>query len=107
VVASVHDGDTFRLSDGTSVRLQGVDANEMDGSCHNECAPMSATASRDYLSRMVLGRRVEIEPTGRSYNRVTAWVSVGGSDVSCALVTAGAAVIWRKYDRTGRLERCR
>jgi endonuclease YncB( thermonuclease family) len=106
VVTSVHDGDTMRLADGTAIRLQGIDANEMDGSCHNTCAILTARDARDNLERLALGRRASCEKTGTSYRRVTAWCSVGGVDLSCAQVRAGAAVRWARYDRDGRLNRC-
>jgi endonuclease YncB( thermonuclease family) len=104
IVTNVHDGDTFRIGD-TRVRLAAIDANEMNGRCHNECASMSPTASRDNLVRLVLGRRVECEQTGTSYNRVVAFCRVGRVDLSCAQVKAGAAIIWDKYDRGGAFRR--
>jgi len=77
-VVSVHDGDTMRCADGTRVRLQGIDANEMDGSCHHECASLSAIAARDYLGWLASGKTALCSPTGTSYRRVTAWCSVTG-----------------------------
>ncbi len=106
VVTSVHDGDTLRLADGTRIRLAGIDANEMDGSCHVTCAARSAVDARDNLRRLALGKTVRVETTGKSYNRVTGWVSVGGRDLSCAQVRGGYAVRWARYDRQGRLIGC-
>jgi endonuclease YncB( thermonuclease family) len=105
-VASITDGDTLRLADGTRIRLQGIDANELDGSCHVTCAILTARDARDNLARLALGRRISCEQTGTSYRRVTAWCSVGGMDLSCAQVRAGAAIRWARYDRDGRLIRC-
>jgi endonuclease YncB( thermonuclease family) len=105
-VVAVHDGDTMRCSDGASIRLQGIDANELDGSCHTTCAILTARDARDNLAQLALGRRVSCEQTGTSCRRVTAWCSVGGVDLSCAQVHAGAAVRWAQYDRQGRLLRC-
>ncbi len=106
VVVGVHDGDTMRLDNGTSIRLQGIDANEMDGTCHNECAPMSARDARDNLEALALNQTATCEATGTSYKRVTAWCSVGGRDLSCEQVRAGAATRWARYDPRGRLLRC-
>lgn len=103
-VTQVHDGDTFRIGD-TRIRLAAIDANEMNGSCHNQCAPLSADASRDNLARLVLGRRVECDQTGTSYNRIVAFCRVGALDLSCAQVRAGAAIIWDKYDPRGAFRR--
>ncbi len=103
-VTNVRDGDTFRIGD-TRIRLAAIDANEMNGSCHNECAAMSPTASRDNLARLALGQRVECEQTGTSYNRIAAFCRVGHTDLSCAQVKAGAAIICDKYDRDGAFRR--
>jgi endonuclease YncB( thermonuclease family) len=105
-VVGVHDGDTFRLDNGARIRLQAIDANERDGSCHATCAPMSAKAATDNLSRLALGKRVACEPTGKSYNRVVAWCSVGRVDLSCEQLRAGAAVYVARYDPKQRLVGC-
>jgi endonuclease YncB( thermonuclease family) len=110
-VASVHDGDTLRCVDGTRIRLQGIDANELDGSCHNRCAAVDALGAKHNLEKLALGKVATCVPTGRSYRRVTAWCSISGhgsrmQDLSCAQVALGAAVIWRRFDREHRLDRC-
>lgn len=38
-----------------------------------------------------------------SYNRVAAWCSVNGMDLSCAMVRGGYAVKLVQYDRERRL----
>lgn len=111
-IAAVHDGDTMRCDDGTRIRLQGIDANEMDGSCHIACAPLGAAQARDSLARLALRHEVHCTPIGRSYNRITAWCSVRMNlairrDLSCAQVTAGAAIRWAKFDPDGRLLACK
>lgn len=110
-VASVHDGDTMRCADGTRIRLQGIDANELDGSCHHECAQMPADIARAHLATLALGHKAACRPSGTSYRRIVAWCSVAAShgkaiDLSCAQVAAGAALIWRRFDPGDRLERC-
>lgn len=106
VVTNVHDGDTLTIADGTRIRLQGIDANELNGTCHTTCAILSPTDARDNLADLALGRKITCEKTGTSYRRVTAWCSVGGRDLSCEQVRIGAAVIWQKFDRGGRLLDC-
>lgn len=106
VPMQVHDGDTFRCASGERIRLAGIDSNELNGTCHTACAPMPARQARDYLAGLVLGKRVVCEPTGRSYRRVVAWCSVGRLDLSCAMIRAGAAVRWQRYDPEGWLKGC-
>lgn len=103
-VAAVTDGDTFRCTDGTRVRLQAIDAPETRGCRRGRtCAPGDGQASKRALERMVADRTLRCERTGRSYERVTAWCSVGGVDVSCALYRGGWAVRVARYDRDNRL----
>jgi len=96
-VATVHDGDTIRCADGTRVRLQGIDANELDGSCHTTCARLSADRARARLESLSLRQTLRCSPTGRSYRRVVAWCSVRLRgrmvDLSCAQVETGTAII--------------
>jgi endonuclease YncB( thermonuclease family) len=108
-VASVHDGDTFRCADGTRVRLSSIDTPEMPGACRagRNCAPGDPYAARDALAGMIEGRVVSCEPVGKSYNRVAAWCSVEGVDLSCAMLKAGHAVRRKQYDQAGRLCRGR
>jgi endonuclease YncB( thermonuclease family) len=103
VVQRVIDGDTFVCASGERIRLAAIDANELHGGCHNQCASRSAIEARDDLARLTLGRRIACEATGRSYNRTVAWCRVGRIDLSCAQVRGGFAVRWARYDRMGRL----
>jgi endonuclease YncB( thermonuclease family) len=103
-VASVTDGDTFRCSNGVRVRLSAIDTPEMPGSCQpgRQCAPGDPYAAKAALARLISGKTVRCEPVGTSYNRVAAWCSVNGADLSCAMVRSGHAIRLSKYDR-GRL----
>jgi endonuclease YncB( thermonuclease family) len=110
-VVAVHDGDTMRCADGTRVRLQGIDANELDGTCHTRCARLPADQARRHLSDFALGRTASCRPTGTSYRRITAWCAVAAPDgsaidLSCAQVVAQAAIVWRRYDPRHRLDHC-
>lgn len=111
-VASVHDGDTLRCADGTRIRLQGIDANELDGSCHHACATLPADMARDHLRDLVMGRSVACRSTGTSYRRIVASCSVIGPDgrridLSCEQIATAGAVIWRRYDPHHHLDHCR
>ena len=120
----VWDGDgPVWCAEGPHVRLSGVAAREMDGSCRsNQPCPDATTAqARDALVGF-LG-----VPTGRSMeghvllngpamrctsvgngvgNRTAAWcVSPVGGDVSCAMVRGGWALRWNRYWRGQECER--
>jgi endonuclease YncB( thermonuclease family) len=104
-VASVHDGDTFRCADGVRVRVAGIDARELDGSCApgHPCAsapPEQATAA---LDRLIDGQTLTCEPNGRTYNRVAAFCRrADGVDVSCAMLASGTVARWDRYWRGHR-----
>jgi endonuclease YncB( thermonuclease family) len=104
-VRYVTDGDTFRCADGTRVRLSSIDTPEMPGSCRpgRSCAPGDPYAAKAALERLIGGRTVRCEPAGVSYNRVAAWCSVGGVDLSCAMVRSGHAIRLPQFDIGGRL----
>lgn len=105
-VAYVNDGDTLRCFDGTRVRLAAIDAPEMHG-CHGRpgrvCVSGDPVASKRNLERLTLGRTLQCRQTGTSDNRIVAWCSADGADLSCAQVTGGFAVHWLTYDRRGEL----
>lgn len=108
-VRSVHDGDTFRCADGRRIRLNAINARELDGSCGtgHPCPRGSAEAARDVLTRAALGQRLSCVSTGSSYSRTTAWCARDdGVDLSCFMVRSGMAAVWSRYDPTGRLRRC-
>jgi endonuclease YncB( thermonuclease family) len=105
MVRSVTDGDTFRCTSGTRVRLSSIDAPEMPGSCRpgRNCAPGNPYAAKAALQRLIGGRTVQCEKVGMSYDRVAAWCSANGMDLSCAMVRGGYAVILAQFDRGHRL----
>lgn len=101
----VTDGDTFRCSNGTRIRLASIDTPEMPGSCRpgRSCAPGNPYAAKAALQRLIGGRAVQCQPVGMSYNRVAAWCSVNGVDLSCAMVRSGHAIRLPQHDRQRRL----
>lgn len=110
VLAAPYDGDSWTCSSGVKVRAAGIDAPELHG-CHGRrgrtCVPGDGQASKRALERMIAGQTLRCVSTGRSYQRTTAWCwSPRVGDVSCALVRAGVAVRWARYDKAGRLIHC-
>ena len=108
-VAYVHDGDTFRCTDGARIRLSAIDAPEMPGACREgrSCAPGDPYKAKAALESMIAGRTVQCMPAGTSYNRRVAWCSVNGADLSCAMLRSGEAIRLTKFDQSGRLPRCK
>lgn len=126
---ALHDVDgPIRCETGEKVRLAGIGATELDGSQRpgQPGVPGDGFAQRRIMARAMGavvasdGRSLEgylrfaqpialrCEVTGRSYDRDVAWCRLpDGRDVSCAAIVAGVAVRWRKFDRGGRLRRCR
>ena len=104
-VLYVTDGDTFRCTNGTRVRLPSIDTPEMPGSCRpgRHCAPGNPYAAKAALERLIGGRTVQCEPVGKSYNRIAAWCRVDGVDLSCAMVRGGYAIRLPKLDKGRRL----
>lgn len=112
----VWDGDgPIWCAEGPRIRLSGIAAREMDGSCSkgHPCPSASAEQARDALVRY-LG-----EPTGKSEHghiivkgpplkcssvgaaggkRTAAWcASPKHGDLSCAMAKSGYAAKWPKY----------
>jgi endonuclease YncB( thermonuclease family) len=92
VIAKVIDGDTIKLSDGTRVRLHGIDAPERN-------QPYGKKATRE-LTRL-LGSSVYVETTDTDrYGRTIAvlWTS-DGVNVNVEMVCKGAAWWYERYAR--------
>lgn len=115
---AVWDGDgPIWCEEGPRIRLAGIAAREMDGTCsrNHPCPAAAAQEARDALVDLV-GR-----PTGRGSqghvlvmgpamrcisdgsaggNRTAAWcVSPKGGDINCAMVKGGWAARWDRYWR--------
>jgi endonuclease YncB( thermonuclease family) len=104
-VRSVTDGDTFRCTSGVRVRLSSIDTAEMPGSCRpgRSCAPGDPYAAKAALEKLIAGKTITCEPVGKSYNRIAAWCSIDGQDLSCAMLRNGYAIRLTQHDPTGRL----
>lgn len=117
----VWDGDgPIHCAEGPRIRLAGIAAREIDGSCrpNQPCPRASAEEARDHLVQLV-GR-----PVGRSReghvlvrgaaltclsegdgvgSRTAAWCTTSaGVDLSCAMVRSGYALRWDRYWRGHR-----
>ena len=114
----VWDGDEpIWCKEGPRVRLAGIAAREMDGSCRTNqpCPQASAIITRDALVRLVgtktgVGRNGHILVRGPAMrcqsngaaggSRTAAWcVSPQSGDVNCEMVRGGWALRWDRYWR--------
>ncbi|MES2902982.1 MAG: hypothetical protein V4696_02240 [Pseudomonadota bacterium] len=115
---AVWDGDgPIWCAEGPRIRIAGVAAREIDGSCKasQPCPAVSGTDARDRLVRLLGGKRGTLATghvtvvagtmTCRSEgsaggSRTAAWCrSPGFGDLSCAIVRAGGAIRWPRYWR--------
>jgi endonuclease YncB( thermonuclease family) len=114
----VWDGDgPIHCAEGPRVRLAGIAAREMDGSCSpgHPCPEATAPAARDALSAL-LGRTTGSASTGHLLvegptlqcrsegsaggSRTAAWCrSPTAGDLSCAMVASGTVAKWPRYWR--------
>lgn len=100
------DGDTLRCRDQELVRLAAIDAPELPHHCRprRNCAPGDPYAARAALATMLrphlVCRQVDASPRQAGfqardrYGRIVARCSVGGRDLSEAMVRSGFAVRW-------------
>lgn len=96
-ISCVVDGDTFWLA-GEKIRIEGVDAPEMDGRCLAERERARRATAR--LSKLLAGRSIDLRRNGTDlYGRTLAAVYANGRDVAEVLVREGHARQW-----TGRRE---
>ena len=117
----VWDGDgPIWCAEGPHVRLAGVAAREMDGTCRSNqpCPNATAEQARDRLVSLV-GRRAGRSSEGHALvrgptmrcrsdggaggNRTAAWcTSPISGDVNCAVIRSGTALRWQRYWRNHR-----
>lgn len=113
---AVWDGDgPIWCAEGPHIRLSGIAAREMDGTCSPEhsCPAADPIAARDHLVSL-LGTRGGVRPTGHisvngptmrcrsaggaGGNRTAAFcTSPRSGDISCAMVRDGFAAKWDRY----------
>jgi endonuclease YncB( thermonuclease family) len=91
-IIRVTDGDGLLLSNGTVIRIQGIDAPE-----HDQPYGKEAKAAL----RPIEGRVAQYKPYGTDrYGRVIARVYVDGIDIGLSLLKLGLAHHYGKYDDT-------
>ena len=89
---SITDGDTLRCG-GQRVRLVGIDAPEMPGSCRagRRCVEGDPYSSAAYLTSIT---RTEVKCISEGtdyYDRTLARCEADGVDLSCAMIKSGHA----------------
>jgi endonuclease YncB( thermonuclease family) len=118
---AVWDGDgPIWCAEGPKVRLAGIAAREIDGTCTagHPCPASTGVAARDELVRHLGGPRGSLQTghirvaagpmTCRSDgsaggSRTAAWCTThSGIDLNCAMVKSGAAAQWQRYWRGHR-----
>jgi endonuclease YncB( thermonuclease family) len=105
-VAAVHDGDTFTCAERESsgrpirIRLAGVDAREVGDFCArgHPCATAHADDATAALRRLAQGQTLSCQANGATYGRIAAFCDKqDGTDLSCALLSAGYVARWDRY----------
>lgn len=94
-VVGVTDGDTITVIDDQrtqhKIRLAGIDAPEK--------AQAFGQRSKEYLSSLVFGRQVVVNTEKQDrYKRTVGKVIVDGRDANLAMVVAGMAWHYKKYE---------
>lgn len=117
----VWDGDgPIWCAEGVKIRLAGIAAREMDGTCRpgHPCPEASALAARDALVGLIgepVGRSAEghvlvrgpamrcVSSGGAGGSRTAAWcVSRKGGEVACGMLRGRWALRWDRYWRDHR-----
>lgn len=112
----VWDGDgPVWCAEGPHLRIAGIAAREMDGTCrtNHPCPAASAIDARDALVQLMGGARGTISTGhvvvrgprltcrsegGAGGNRTAAWCRLpSGADLSCAMIKTGTVLRWDRY----------
>lgn len=94
-IRSCYDGDTCRTTTGERIRLACIDTPELRGKLAD---PIPATAARDHLRELVVGRSVRLRRiTTDRYGRTVGELFVDGTNVQQAMVASAHAEILWKY----------
>lgn len=118
---AVWDGDgSIGCAEGPRIRLSGIAAREIDGTCQagHPCPSASGIEARNQLVRLlggakgrlstghvrVVARPMSCQSDGSAGgSRTAAWcLTSSGVDLNCAMVASGRAVRWQRYWREHR-----
>jgi micrococcal nuclease len=113
-VTEIVDGDTVIIDppfvDGNEIRLVGIQAPKLPLGRKNFPTWPLAPESREALSKMVLGKQVELSFTGARRDRYGRWLAhldvISGNDrvwVQGAMLRAGMARVYSFPDNRGRV----
>ena len=91
-VTSVVDGDTLDLSDGTVIRLIGIDTPESGQCGYGDATAVMAGLVTGFDITLVSGARDDVD----KYGRLLRYVEVNGTDVNLAMIESGRAIA--RYD---------
>ncbi|WP_324748804.1 hypothetical protein SH591_08785 [Sphingomonas sp. LY54] len=117
---AVWDGDgPIWCAEGPRVRLEGIAAQEIDGTCRpgHPCPKASGLQSRDYLVRLLGGPKGVLSTGHVAVNGPRLYCVSGGNakgkrtaafcsaprvgDLSCSMVKGGYALRWSRYGGDG------
>ncbi len=92
MTAEVVDGDTINMSDGSTVRLIGIDTPE-----RGQCGYEESSAA---LLQLIVGQSITLVPGARDdvdrYGRLLRYVETNGVDVNLKMIESGHAIA--RYD---------
>lgn len=92
MTAEVVDGDTITMSDGSKVRLIGIDTPERGQCGYDESSAV--------LTQLIAGQNITLVPGARDdidrYGRLLRYVEVNGLDVNLKMIESGRAIA--RYD---------
>ncbi|MBX7197862.1 MAG: thermonuclease family protein [Rhodospirillaceae bacterium] len=101
IAVEVRDGRTLVLSDGTGIRLFGIQTPARTQMCqlHAACKPCGEE-SREALRKLSVGE-LTCERWGKSLGYTVARCSANGEDLSLKMLASGQAMLFRRYLRRG------
>ncbi len=89
----ITDGDTIHCGE-RKVRLNGIDAPEMDGHCKQgrTCVEGDPVAAKSYLQSIANGTLECLDLGSDKYGRTIALCKNGKKDLSCEMIKSGHAI---------------
>ena len=101
-IASIIDGDTIKLGDGSSVRLLQIDTPELKG---NECYAKDAQKALANLLNQTGALRLTTDPNldkSDAYGRALRYIFIGKININLEMVRIGAAAPYFYRNEKGR-----